>query len=343
MTSTFGWLDTDSEQRKRMLEVIDLFKEEGTLDELGIGSIRDALADSLFPGTSYLHTRLRYVLFIPWLLQRATQKATPPEMTTEFRNLECRLIGSLINGGEKLGVIGNTARNNLKRMPSGMYWAALGSWDIWTSNFSADGFFRRQYDTRQLAKRTATTDDPDGRELLPGSGIDPDLPRPPDGLLKSADFTLTTGEERYLSDVIAGSTKGSMLSWLIHHPPGNLPDYVWDVDNLNTAPAQLAELADHARRFHTAIHGAALVYNLLLARKAGRDDLTADYEDGSRPVAHRTAASRPRLQGWSRTDWWATIHRRNPRLRPITRSSSIDGSISFPPISIWPTAKRPPI
>ena len=319
MTSTFGWLDTDSEQRKRMLEVIDLFKEEGTLDELGIGSIRDALADSLFPGTSYLHTRLRYVLFIPWLLQRATQKATPPEMTTEFRNLECRLIGSLINGGEKLGVIGNTARNNLKRMPSGMYWAALGSWDIRTSNFSADGFFRRQYDTRQLAKRTATTDDPDGRELLPGSGIDPDLPRPPDGLLKSADFSLTTGEERYLSDVIAGSTKGSMLSWLIHHPPGNLPNYVWDVDNLNTAPAQLAELTDHARRFHTAIHGAALVYNLLLARKAGRDDLTANYEAGLdqwRTELQATAA----LQGWSRTDWWATIHRRNPRLRPITRS-----------------------
>ncbi len=52
MTSTFGWLDTDSEQRRRMLEVVDLFKEEGTVDELGIGSIRDALADSLFPGTS---------------------------------------------------------------------------------------------------------------------------------------------------------------------------------------------------------------------------------------------------------------------------------------------------
>jgi hypothetical protein len=64
MTSTFGWLDADNEQRRRMLEVVDLFKEEGTLDELGIGSIRDALADSLFPGTSYLHTRLRYVLFI---------------------------------------------------------------------------------------------------------------------------------------------------------------------------------------------------------------------------------------------------------------------------------------
>ena len=35
MVSTFGWLDTDSEQRRKMLEVVDLFKEEGTVDELG--------------------------------------------------------------------------------------------------------------------------------------------------------------------------------------------------------------------------------------------------------------------------------------------------------------------
>jgi Family of unknown function (DUF6361) len=80
MSSTFGWLDADNEQRRRMLEVVDLFKEEGTVDELGIGSMRDAIADVLFPGTSVLHTRLRYVLFIPWLLQRAAHKATPPEI-----------------------------------------------------------------------------------------------------------------------------------------------------------------------------------------------------------------------------------------------------------------------
>jgi len=67
MPSAFGWLDSDSEQLSRMLEMVELFKEEGTLDELGSGSIRDALANALFPGTSYQHTRLRYVLFIPWL------------------------------------------------------------------------------------------------------------------------------------------------------------------------------------------------------------------------------------------------------------------------------------
>ncbi|NUU18451.1 hypothetical protein HP550_14435 [Cellulomonas humilata] len=318
MTSTFGWLDTDDEQRRKMLEVVDLFKEEGTVDELGIGSIRDALADALFPGTSVLHTRLRYVLFVPWLMQRAAQKPTPTEMSAEFRSLEFRLIGSLLAGGETLGVVGNRARGNLKRLPSGMYWSTLGAWGIRQSDFTSDAFFRRQSDYRQLVRRTAATDDPEGRQVLPGTGFDPHLPKAPGALLSSVDFALRPAEEEYLSDLIASSTKGSMLSWLVHHEPGNLPDYVWEVDNLDDAPSQLAELSDHARRFHTAIHGAALVYNLLLARKTGRDEAVAQYEGAIetwRDELRRTAA----LVGWSRTDWWATIGRQNPRVRPMTR------------------------
>ncbi len=65
VTSQIAWVDHDDSQRRRMLAVIELFKEEGTVDELGIGAIRDAIADILFPGTSVLHTRTRYLLFIP--------------------------------------------------------------------------------------------------------------------------------------------------------------------------------------------------------------------------------------------------------------------------------------
>lgn len=43
----------------KMAEVIDLFREHDTRDELGLGVICDALADLLFPGTSTLQTRAR--------------------------------------------------------------------------------------------------------------------------------------------------------------------------------------------------------------------------------------------------------------------------------------------
>ena len=59
VTSTFGWLDTDRTQRQQMLELVDQFREQGTIDDIGIGQVRDAIGDLLFPGTSTLHTRMR--------------------------------------------------------------------------------------------------------------------------------------------------------------------------------------------------------------------------------------------------------------------------------------------
>jgi hypothetical protein len=326
MSSTFGWLDTDDQQRKSMLEVVDLFKEDGTVDELGIGSIRDALADALFPGTSVLHTRLRYVVFIPWLLQRSTAKSTASQMSAEFRALEFRLIGSLMAGGEVEGVIGNRARASLKRLPSSVYWAALGAWGIRRQDMTIEASFRRQVDQRRLMSRTATADDADGRETLPGSGIDPHLPNPPANLVSETDFALTAEEESYLSDRIVGAEPGSLLAWLVHHVPSNLanasasalPDYAWNIDNIDDAPPELAQLVDHARRFHTAIHGAPLVYNLLLAQRGGHGELIDTYTDAI-AAWHEELEYTSALDGWNREQWWQTIDHHNPRLRTATR------------------------
>ena len=70
MQATLTWLDLTASDRDKMRRVLDLFKEQGTLDEMGLGSPRDVLSDALFPGTSSTQTRLRYVLFIPWLYRR---------------------------------------------------------------------------------------------------------------------------------------------------------------------------------------------------------------------------------------------------------------------------------
>ena len=67
MTSAFAWLDHSEEQRRQILDVLDLFREKSTIDELGLGTIRDAFADMLFPGTSAPQTKARYFLFIPWI------------------------------------------------------------------------------------------------------------------------------------------------------------------------------------------------------------------------------------------------------------------------------------
>ena len=72
--SGFAWLSYSESERRKALDVISLFRERDTRDELGIGVIRDAFADLLFPGTSTIQTRARYFLFIPWVYQRLERK-----------------------------------------------------------------------------------------------------------------------------------------------------------------------------------------------------------------------------------------------------------------------------
>ncbi len=52
MPSTFAWVDFDETSRRTMLDVIEKFRDQDTVDELGLGTIRDALSNYFFPGTS---------------------------------------------------------------------------------------------------------------------------------------------------------------------------------------------------------------------------------------------------------------------------------------------------
>lgn len=67
--SSLAWIDFDEAERQRAQRIMALFQEREGRDELGLGAIRVSIADHLFPGTSTIQTRLRYMLFIPWLFR----------------------------------------------------------------------------------------------------------------------------------------------------------------------------------------------------------------------------------------------------------------------------------
>src|SRR5690606_41015393 len=79
--------------------------------------------------------------------------------------------------------------------------------------------------------------------------------------------------------------------------PIDAPDFVWEIDNLHKAPEDLRDLADHARRFSIVIHGAALMYNLLLARRRGDDDLAGGYVEQIGRAPGRERARRRQQPG----------------------------------------------
>ena len=57
--SSLTWLDFSDAERKRALQVVELLSRPETRDELGLGAIRDAFAEALFPGVSTVQRRAR--------------------------------------------------------------------------------------------------------------------------------------------------------------------------------------------------------------------------------------------------------------------------------------------
>ena len=126
-----AWLDHDPSERERSQRILALFQEKESRDELGLGSVRDAIADLLFPGTSTIHTRVRYFLFIPWIYrQLEADGVRAAELPRKLRQAETVLVEHLLAQGEKEGVFGRMARGSLKRLPSSIYWSGLESWGI---------------------------------------------------------------------------------------------------------------------------------------------------------------------------------------------------------------------
>jgi len=62
-SASLTWLDHDPAAAERSLQLLSSLKEKEARDEFGIGAIRDAISDQLFPGVSTIQTRLRYFLF----------------------------------------------------------------------------------------------------------------------------------------------------------------------------------------------------------------------------------------------------------------------------------------
>src|SRR5690625_1711878 len=276
VTSSFGWLAVDTEQRRRMMEAVDQFRDEGTIDDLGLGGIRDAFSDTLFPGTSTLHTRLRYALFIPWLLQQAAHRESVPQMMATFRESEYRLIDSLKRGHETEGVFGRDAGRALQRLPSAVYWGMITRWQIFEPGFTVRRYFERELLRREELRTSPRSDDPDMDLPLTPTGLDPRLPDPPDGLLREAPSSRRADDAQYLTEVITRTTAGSLLAHLVTHRPATwidestAPPAAWDPAIRSELPPGLDEIAQRAESFSLIAQGVNLFYNLMLAEATGK-------------------------------------------------------------------------
>ncbi len=312
MTSSFTWMDHSEHDRRKMLDVVDMFKEKDTRDELGIGVVRDAFADLLFPGTGTVQTRARYFLFIPWIYMDLERREVPSsEIALKARRQEVGLIDSLARSHPDRGevVIGITAREDLQRLPSNIYWLGLGNWGIRLRNGSQEHYHRSldRYYRAVAATPEAEHDEPvDQRAYNWHTGI----PDPPDDFPQKASFRLTRDEAAYLRERIMARVPNSLLAFLVDKGhSGDQVDFPWKHARLGQFPAPIREQLVHARNFSESVHGAALLYNLMLAQSAKLRALVTEYQDRLSQWASTLEGRRQQLTQWDRKRFWDIVRK----------------------------------
>ena len=322
MPSTFAWLDFSDKERREALEVIDLFSEEDTRDELGLGVIRDAFADLLFPGTSTIQTRARYFLFVAWLLRELENRRTPAAAwARRARNQQGRLRDSLIAGGEENGVIGYRAGLHVQRLPHSVYWQGLRRWGIFRFHGSEEEY-RRSLDIGYRRRGHSLRAD-DGEPIGDGwaSNWDPHLPTAPDNMCKATTFTLEPDEADYMVHRIATRATDSLLHYLIETkaPVGDEAGFVWEHIDADQLPHPLRSQVVHAHNFSESMHGAPLLYNLMLAEEKGSDDWVEGYRTRLASWWDVLQLRRSSMSSWDRDDFWHTVHEAGGRVKPPTQ------------------------
>ena len=264
--SSLGWLDLDSAASERVGELLRALDEPGTLDVLGLGTVRDAFSGMLNPGTSTIQTRLRYFIFVPWICAKLEAQRVPAaEFPRRLRDDEARLIDCLRHLGRNQGVIGYNAGRSLQRMPSDGYWGGLWTWGLRRLDLSISEYGQR---AAALGRHRPDRDD-DKNATTRAVSMWADLPRAPDGFLnEEITFDLGPGEAELLVDHIRRWHEGTLLAWLCATPDMAADvGFPWELPTHNM-PSQLVEMLRHARNFSELTAGPQYVYNMLLARQA---------------------------------------------------------------------------
>ena len=287
-----GWIDFSPTHRQRVGSVLDFLKPEGMVDELGLGTIRDALANQLFPGISTIQTRAKYFFVIPYILydyqilKPAQRRGKTPSQYLEHREYEIMWqLAERYNYQDGKGVIGISKRkpHKIVRRPSAIYWNGLYTYHfIQTHGLSAEAFLRHSARPSMESLLSSTTqgddstgDDTDAEhenmfriKLPPKRNWDDNL-----------SLELERDEAEFFYDRIVSIAKNRIIAELL------INDELWQifikVENFMHFAKVAVQLpiAGHlktmlilAHDFSELMYGAHITYNCLLQSTAFNND-----------------------------------------------------------------------
>lgn len=273
-----GWIDFSSKDREKAMAVIDLMKENGAVDELGIGVVRDRLADILFPGTSTIQTRAKYFFIVPWCMIEAEKNfKNKVDYLKRLNNIETDVIKALIKNepSNTTGIIGKDSIGTLKRKPSEIYWNGLRTYKIMPFNIS-----RNQYISSIKTNKNHDIEEGDDKDsyYLDNDEIRWNITKFRKNWKENLTLSLTKEEAEFLKEKITRYYPNSLYSYIINNKDISLEDEdIYDLTFKNTLPEVVRNDLDLALNFGKVIHGAHIRYNIILRQKNSVE--IEDYED----------------------------------------------------------------
>ena len=300
-----GWIDFSKEDRQKALDVINLLSEQGAVDELGIGIIRDAFANYFFPGTSTIQTRAKYFLIVPYVLREAVDGRYGRDVNRILKAIDsaekdCGI--RLLNADPKAeGVIGTRVlpKGWVARKPSDIYWNGIRTYGIFcdyglsiTEYVSLATKLREEKKVSRLGNRNDDTKENERDDLDAGDISNIrfwNLPIYHDDWRDNLSIELTKEEAFYLDKQMQKSTKGTLLEYVLkNHIDLN------QFDSFAALTAALSEKVDAALAnmmklacdFNNLVYMARVRYNVMLSG-GENDEAINNWDRIQQDIGHR--------------------------------------------------------
>lgn len=222
-----GFVSFNQEALNRANKVMKLLQGQGAIDELGLGRIRDAFSNMMFPGMSVLQTHAKYFLLLPalYVYLEKNRIADAREARAIVRDQEIKLTYRLMKGSSKdaKGIIGaemlNRGEGYVKYDPTYVYQAGMEMYGLipFGGNIYATLAERSSIYQNMPKKHKGNEDSGDDSDDLTGNrqifkvcGEDYDFSQN-----EPLNIKLTRREAEFLKIQIIRNTPGSLLSYLL--------------------------------------------------------------------------------------------------------------------------------
>ena len=280
-----GWIDFSKTERNKILSVLDLLSEPGTLDELGIAPIRDGFSNLFFPGTSTIQTRAKYFFLVPYALKELelSSETNPNKILRSLNEIEKMCGMTLWEQNEKEdGIIGKRSLQHgkwVKRTPADIYWAGLRKYGIFTGgNISLGEYVRasctikkQKTNLTKLGNRNDSSEENECDDKNAGNIFKMQFWKMPlyDKLWRDdIQMQLTKEEGEFLREQIIFSCPDSMLACILKN---NITEvlYLEKFSQLETIihifPEDIQEKYNLALSFSNFIYVAQTLYNIMVS------------------------------------------------------------------------------